>query len=444
MLLLPTLSQADPRESLEGSIDPLGTYAIADRMAVRLVPGIRERQRHPRFLTTIAVSLSLCREFEDGVVASDDVSEPWQVFEWLVVEGLVRATPSSSSDSLRGLPGRDKAANAKKEGLHLSAKRYLKTPTVFGFHGIYRALARSLDIELGGRLSEGGSELLDVWQKEQELEGFTGSSDGPGAAMRRLLIDAIRDALAQGAVTKRDKWPGFEFIRDHLGIYNSGINESACVQRMLLNSEGDAQFRFETLQALLSADGKQLWRAQVEGETYSERVFHQYLRSLASPELKTLLDAIDAYESFCRLVQDAFDDMLRHMAQYQQRIKPQELAELNGVTLACQQVPKIFRDVTEKLAAVGEARAFEDSFQDLAEEVTPQDWSRRLLNHHCKIQRSKPPQGRAPWVDRFDDGTSMIRTNYMRNYEPRFDDHYVNAYRTNSLWSFSNDLRWLT
>lgn len=443
MLLLPSLSQADPRESLEGSIDPLGTYAIADRMAVRLVPGIRERQRHPRFLTIIAVSLSLCSEFEDGAVASDDVSEPWQVFEWLVVEGLVRATPASDGDSLRGLPGRDKAASAKKDGLHLSATRYLKTPSVFGFHGIYRALARSLDIELAGRLSEGGSELLAVWQKEQGLEGFTGSSNGPGAAIRRLLLDGIRDALEQGAVTKRDKWPGFEFFRDHLGIYDADVEESACLQGMLLSQEGEAQFRHETLQALLSEQGKQLWNAQVNDETFSERVFHQYLHSTASPELKTLLEAINAYETFSRFVQDAFDDMLRYMAQHQLRIKPQELAVLKGVGLACEQVPQIFRTVSEKLAAVGEARAFEDSFQNLADEVSPLDWSRRLLDHHCRIQRSKPPQGRAPWIDRFDDGTSMIRTNYLRNYEPLFNDQYVNAYRTNSLWSFAQDLRWL-
>ncbi len=444
MLLLPTLSQADPRESLEGSIDPLGTYAIADRMAVRLVPGIRERQRHPRFLTTIAVSLSLCGEFEDGIVASDDVSEPWQVFEWLVVEGLVRATPTSEGDSLRGLPGRDKAAAAKKDGLHLSAIRYLKTPSVFGFHGIYRALVRSLDIELGGRLAEGGSELLAVWQKEQGLDGFTGSRNGPGATIRRMFVDAIHDALQQGAVTKKYKWPGFEFVRDHLGIYNAGTEEAACLRRMLLNREGESQFRHETLQALLSADGKQLWRSQVEGETFSEREFHKHLHSRASSELKTLLEAIDAYESFSRLLQDAFDDMLRYMAKHQQRIKPQEFTDLKGVAMACEQVPRIFRHVSEKLAAVGEARVFEDSFQDMADVVTPLDWSRRLLDHHCKIQRSKPPQGRAPWIDRFDDGTSMIRTNYLRDYRPRFDDHYVNAYRTNSLWSFANDLNWLT
>lgn len=443
MLWLPSLSLADPRESLEGSIDPLGTYAIADRMAVRLVPGIRERQRHPRFLPTIAVSLSLCSEFDDAIVAKDEVSEPWQVFEWLVVEGLVRATSTSESDSLRGLPGRDKANSAIREGVPLSAIRYLKTPTVFGFHGIYRALARSLDIELAGRLSEGGSELLAVWQKERGLEGFTGSSSGPGAAMRRQLLDAIQDCLALGAVSRKGKWTGFDFFRDHLGIYNAGRAESAKLQRMLLNREGVSQFRHETLNSLLSAEGQRLWRTQCEEETYSERMFHQHLQSTASEELKTLLEAIEAYESFSRLVQDAFDDMLRYMVQYQQRIKPHELAELNGVVLACERVPKIFQTVSEKLAAVGEATALQESFAELAEETSRLNWSNRLLDHHCRIQRRKPPQGRAPWLDRFDDGTTMIRTNYLRKYQPLFNDEYVNAYRTKSLWSFARDLGWV-
>jgi hypothetical protein len=51
-------------------------YAIADSLAVRMIPGVRERQRHPRFLTTIAVSLSLCAEFDESIVATDEISEP--------------------------------------------------------------------------------------------------------------------------------------------------------------------------------------------------------------------------------------------------------------------------------------------------------------------------------------------------------------------------------
>src|SRR4051794_431938 len=102
-MLLPLLSEADPRISADGSIDPLGTYAIADSLAVRMIPGVRERQQHPRFLTSIAISLSVSSEFDEEMVSSDGVSEPWQVFEWHLVEGLVRTT--NDSKLIRGLPG---------------------------------------------------------------------------------------------------------------------------------------------------------------------------------------------------------------------------------------------------------------------------------------------------------------------------------------------------
>src|SRR5579872_4477507 len=124
-MLMPLLSEADPKISAEGSIDPLGMYSIADALAVRMIPGVRERQQHPRFLTCIAVSLSLCSAFPDEVVAVDEISEPWQVFEWYLVEGLVRTTNDRSL--LRGLPGQDKAGAVIKDGVPLSAKRYLKT-----------------------------------------------------------------------------------------------------------------------------------------------------------------------------------------------------------------------------------------------------------------------------------------------------------------------------
>jgi len=42
-MLMPLLSEADPAESAEGSIDPLGMYPIADALASRMVPGVQER-----------------------------------------------------------------------------------------------------------------------------------------------------------------------------------------------------------------------------------------------------------------------------------------------------------------------------------------------------------------------------------------------------------------
>ena len=108
-MLMPLLSEADPKESAEGSIDPLGMYPIADLLASRMVPGVRERQKHPRFLTILAASLSLCGQFDDETVASDGVSEPWMVFEWYVVEGLNAFRrwryPHCSDSPFVGIPG---------------------------------------------------------------------------------------------------------------------------------------------------------------------------------------------------------------------------------------------------------------------------------------------------------------------------------------------------
>jgi len=133
-MLMPLLSAKDPTASAEGTIDPLGLYLIADAMGVKLIPGIRERMSHPRFLTLSAVSLALCGAFDDETLASDGVSEPWQVFEWHVVEGLVRCISDSTCQA--GLPGREKVGAAIKDVVPVSARRYLKTPTVFGFHGV--------------------------------------------------------------------------------------------------------------------------------------------------------------------------------------------------------------------------------------------------------------------------------------------------------------------
>ena len=136
------------------------------------------RRTHPRFLTATAVSLAVCGEFDEETLASDRSSEPWLVLEWYLVEGLVRSSPSP--DETRGLPGSQKAAKAKDENVPLSAKRYLKSPSIFGFHGIYRLLARTLGVEIksGGSLGDAGAELLSVWSKEQGLDGFIGTAGG--------------------------------------------------------------------------------------------------------------------------------------------------------------------------------------------------------------------------------------------------------------------------
>lgn len=433
---MPLLSEADPRVSAEGSIDPLGTYAMADAMAVRMIPGVRERQQHPRFLTSIAVSLSLCSAFDDELVASDGISEPWQVFEWHFVEGMVLATKDRKL--LSGLPGQDKASSAIKDGVPLSAKRYLKTPTVFGFHGVYRALARDVEVEHVDRLGETGHAVLTAWEKDQELDGFCGSGDGPGKAVRRRLVDAIRDGIEGGAVARKANWNGWQFFSDHLGIYDAGKRESRVITQALLSPTSG--HRKEVLGFLISPQGQELCTDEAAKKYASERRFHNALLDVAGAELKELLRAIDVYERFSRFLQDAFDDVIWRLSQHQTRIHPGELAKLKGVQQAAQGIPAIFTEVAERLSPFGGSIRFQESFSRLAERVTDLDWLERLLEHHCRVQSSKPPAGKAPWFDRFDDGSLMIRTGYIRESGGRHDDSYVHAYRTGSLWSFVHDL----
>jgi hypothetical protein len=395
------------------------------------VPGVRERQRHPRFLTAIAASLELCQDFDEETVAADGVSAPWMVFEWYLVEGLAR---SAHATEIVGMPGSLKAAGAIRDGVPLSAKRYLKTPTVFGFHGVYRQLARSLGIEEGGRLGEAGFELLGLWSAEQRLEGFVGSATGPGQDARSRLKDAITDGLKCGSTDRSGGWFGWEFFRKHLSLYGPKPKEAGRLAQLLLNDQKG--FRRDVLEFLVGAKGRGVWE-----KTGSERKFHRALRTGCSAGLRDLLDAIDGFESFSRLCQDAFQDCLREMTRHAGRKTSLEsLAGLRSVQTGSSAVPESFGEAMTRLEPVGESLRFSETFSGLSERGSAKEWVERLLEHHRKTQRRKPPNGKSPWFERFDDGGLIIRPDYRTEETGAHDDSYVHLYRTRSLWQFARDL----
>jgi hypothetical protein len=428
----PILTERDSVESAEGGLDPLGTEALADSLAVRLAPGVRERQRHPRFLTAMAVSVHVCSDFDEDRLAADGISEPWQVFEWYMVEGLVRKV---RSEDRIGLPGSQKADKALHDRVPLSAKQYLKAPSVFGFHGVYRLLCRTLGIEDDGRLGETGYDLLNVWAEEQGLGGFVGTGGGPGRSVYGQMKEAVEAGLEKGATARTGTWAGWGVFADHLGLYGAGPNEAQFLWKSLLNDQKG--FRREIMETLVSPAGAETWRT-----TRSERQFHRHVRAAAKNELRQLLDAIDAYETFSRLCQDAFQDCLYEMTRQGGKKTPlDQLAVLPSVQVAASTVPDRSPEVLEKLEPVGEAGRFRDIFSDLAERGSAAEWADRLIEHHRKIQRQKPPNGKNPWFERFDDGSLIIRPDYRTDRTGTHDDSYVHLYRTESLWQFARDLR---
>src|SRR5262245_11981750 len=139
---LPILTLPDPKISGEGVLDPLGVATISDRLAEAVLPGLRARMWRPRFLTAMAACAAVCDGIEDRV-AADGTTPAHVVFEWLVVESFVRA---AERDKTIRTPGMLKAQNAKDSGERMSASAYLHIPTIFGFHGIYRPLARQAGV----------------------------------------------------------------------------------------------------------------------------------------------------------------------------------------------------------------------------------------------------------------------------------------------------------
>ena len=106
--LLPFQTAFDPPQLAEGSLDPLGLYSVADALGVRLAPGVRERQRTPRFLTLALVGHWICQGMDED--QNPDVPPAWLVFEWLVVASLVHQL--EGSDDIKGIPGREKVKEA--------------------------------------------------------------------------------------------------------------------------------------------------------------------------------------------------------------------------------------------------------------------------------------------------------------------------------------------
>lgn len=437
--ILPFLSERDPEESNESAIYPLGLNIIADSLATSLIPGVRERQSHPRYLTAVAVSAKVCSDFDEDRIAKDEISEPWQVFEWYMVEGLVRRIPKEQRANMGRLPGIDKVDKAvNKDKVPLSAKRYLVMPSVFGFHGVYRVLAKELDIVVDGRLSENGFRLLNTWEKEQGLKGFMDNQGGLGSDMRRQLYSAIDDGLQKASTDRSGGWQGWDFFAQHLHPKQAGKHENDVLKEFLITSQSN--LRKQVVEFLVTDEGQKTWK-----KSESERQFHEKLLKSADEGLKALLSAILEYEKFARLMQDAFDDIMFILSHKKGRLKVSELAkgikEENVVELINDSYRKNMRllDVVD----FNERLRFEKIFGDFSSKMNKEDIAALLISHHIKTQKNKPPNGRAPWMERYDDKSYAVRAAYTRDKAGKHNGEYVHFYRTSSLQSFAEDLGWV-
>lgn len=426
--IFPFLTSYDPPGTSEGTLDPLGLYQIAEQLAVGLVPAVRERMQRIRFLTAMAVGALVTEGLEDDPQKRD--ASPYLVWEWLVVEALIRASDSS----LWGVPGTIVARRAIDRLGYLDARSYLKTPRIFGFHGVYKRLAIHLglvDVHLGpGPQAEG---LVDAWARglePRELE-----------SVRPLLSrwsEAVARSLEQKTPYTRPGWNNEAWGKLAKAFSpNAGKDREKRYLRDLLNAAGDRQ-----LGALPA-----LWQLQdgFDDDRYREEVLHNRLEK-RKPAYGPLLDAIRAYESFARSLQDAFD------------VLKAEAARPDAQGFA---VPDIAHDKDFQSSVIGLHRRFEaahialgetsttgvalqslfaDRFGAFADPLDAGACARALCTHHEMVQRAKSAEGKRPWFDRIGRDRIYIRHAYREPRRPIQPDRYVHGYRGAPIRRFYQDL----
>jgi hypothetical protein len=429
---LPFLTLPDPVTTGEGALDPLGLSTIGDRLAEQVLPGLRARMARPRFLTAIAVSAAVCDGLEDRI-ASDNVTPSYIVFEWLLVQAFVRA---SDQQNTQRTPGTQKAQEAKESGEPMCARAYLRVPSVFGFHGVYKPLARNLGIvDDGLRLCENGYALVKEWQAEQGLEGFLASSvaSGRGTPVRQLLRSAVEDGLREGFSKRSGSWQGWSLLADHLAPAKIGAREAAFVYRLLLDSRGGS--RGEVFDLLKSTPADDLSESAV---------VRDMLLPGASGELQSRLRAIVEYEAVGTLVEDAFD-WIRYLSSKAgaRAITTADYAAKPDVHGICSDLGLALRRAESALTK--SPLSLQQEFATLSKSFdrsrTPADLFESVLSHHHEVQQAKQPEGKRDWFERTTDGATFVRVPYRLADPVQPRDWWSRPYRIDTARSFWKDLR---
>jgi len=98
------------------------------------------------------------------------------------------------------------------------------------------------------------------------------------------------------------------------------------------------------------------------------------MRIHASAELAALLRAIDAYETFSRLLSDAFESCLHSMTRKAGRTSLAEMAASAPVREAASRVPAMWSELSDLLQPFGLAVQFDEAFDWTSRQAAAEEW----------------------------------------------------------------------
>lgn len=427
-LNIPFLTTYDPPGSSEGTLDPLGLYQIADRLAAKLVPAVRERMQRIRFLTAMAVGAYLTSEIDPDLEHPE--TPPFIVWEWLVIEAIIRSMDQKGG--LWGIPGTRVTRRALGEHNYLDLRSYLKTPRIFGFHGVYKRLAVHLgllDVHLGpGPKCE---QLIDAWARDSGYGNLSGV---------RQLLDKWQSAVIRSMSQKPPKTRTGWNHKDWAELYE------------LLEPGGGKKKEKEFLQnLLLAADERKLealpaiWQLQDEfsNDQYREERVHDRLKQ-EEPSYTALLEAIEAYEKFSRCLTDTFD-IIRSEAGTADAggFEINALGQDEDAVSSLEDLNLRYDQTYHRLGEIDlqVMNLFSERFSAFAEPMKAAEGAAAVCELHEQVQRGKSIEGKRPWFDRISKDRIYMRQPYRKPRRPIEPDHYVHDYRGKPIRNFYFDLK---
>jgi hypothetical protein len=426
----PFLTTYDPAGTSEGALDPLGLYQIADQLAVQLVPGVRERMQRIRFLAAMAVGALVTEDLRDNPNARD--ASPYLVWEWLVVEALMRT--KSEEPGLWGIPGSLVARRAINQHGYLDARSYLKTPRIFGFHGVYKRLAirlKLIDVHLGtGPNTEA---LADAWARSV---GFNGLKEAK--PLLSSWTDEVKRCLNENPPRTRPNWTmkGWNDLAEAFAPYRCKNQERRYLRNLLL---GETDQRLGVLPIV--------WQllSESHSESMTEEELHDQLE-VRAPSCVSLLQAIRSYEGFARALQDAFDRLRSEAATVDATgFEVTRIAKDPDFQKSTQDLHKRFATTQQTLAEVTFTNAslqhlFENRFARFADPLDAGTCALLLCEHHERVQRDKSAAGKRSWFDRLGTNRIYVRHAYREKRRDIQPKRYLHDYRMRPIQRFHFDL----
>jgi hypothetical protein len=413
-----------------GSLDPMGLYPTADRLASALVPGVRERMSNLRYLTATALGAELCREISVEVGWAK-VVPPYMAFEWHLVQGWIHQF-KGQPEAIGGMPGIQKAQESHAKGWPLNNARYLKAASVFGFHGVYRTLAQEIGVvDEEYRLLGLGAQLAASVKKRFDPEEAKQSWEKIVSRFQR----SIRETMEKGETSKKWNWDVHGVFARLLQPHEMTTEEKSLLFDALHSDEHPQR---KQLLEFLAQKGGGIWRSRKK-----EREVYEAFAHVASDETSRLVHSILAYELFSRVLTDAFDSVLRVLEQGG-LIRTEGLAALPAVVRASLELPSLYRRVMVTMAATelqSEMARVERAFGAFGQPSgSVADFMGTMQAHHLTIQKSKGQQGKQPWMRQTEDGR-WVADIFGRSESVEPDSlEFVHQYRCTPLYAFLKTL----